>query len=356
MNTALSSDIESLIRNTVGRLPAARRNQAIEIGTKAKASPALESCFHSTRVVEAAALAGFPPAEVDFILAAHAFDAMTGLAPAVLCFRESARLLREGGILYARLNHLPDSPTRFSAGELSEMARDLDFQVLSMEGAGSKSLWILWRKRLPGWRSDLPDQAPLASVHIRRISNAWDNEPVVPSHGRYAAMSIWVDGLPGDMDLLDLEILAGGVRATGTSISEPGSRGWQQVQALLPNLEQTGLVPVELRWFGERLTAEPAHLRVIPPGPIVPRVVNVSAASSRVAGFTVLIEELARPDECNATIHGQILWASETGCADVASQSYELRFQLPDEIPAGVYEVQMTAGRRKLPPVTIEVK
>lgn len=111
---------------------------------------------------------------------------------------------------------------------------------------------------------------------IVRIFNDWDHTPAVPCRGRYASISIAVEALPMDMDILDLEIRIGGVRANAVSISEPDKQGLQQILAPLPALEQTGLIPVDLHWFGERLTFEPAHVHIVPPGPVVPRIVAFS--------------------------------------------------------------------------------
>jgi hypothetical protein len=355
MKPAQLPDADSFITGALGRVPAANREQALEIGT-GQACSSLGCRFGVVQMVQPAALADLPPGQIDFILCSRAFNETTHLEIVVTCFRESARLLRHGGLLCMRLNNLPDSTTRFSSGELQEMARDLDFQILTIDGVRSKSMWILWRKRAPGWRFELPDHAMLASVTIRRIANAWDNEPIVPGRGRYASIAIQVEGLPVDMDLLDLEILVGGARATATSIGELTSGGLQDIHALLPSFEQTGLVPVELRWFGERLTPAPSHLRIIPPGPSVPHIVEIAAGATRMAGITVSIEELSRPGEFSATINGQTLWASDAVCTDPVAQRYDVRFQLPEELPSGVYEMRLMAGRRKLAPVSIEIE
>jgi len=354
MHAALSADVDSFITNALDRVPAALCDQALEIG-EGSVSAAFGERFRSVQMIRQQGLSELPIGQFQFILAVRSFDEITSHAPVILSMREATRLLREGGLLCVRLNNLPDSPVRFSMGELAEAARDFDFQILAMEGAGSKAMWLLWRKRAAGWRASLADHAALASARIVRVMNSWDHGPVVPSRGRYAATTICVDGLPIDMDLLDLEVFIGGVRATATFIGEPGPQGLQEIHAILPNLEQTGLLRVELRWFGELITTGAAYVRVIPPGPVVPRIARVASGSSRLAGITVSIEELARPDELLATIDGRPVWGLEAFCTDPGAQSYEVRFQLPDEIPAGIHEIRMSVGRRKLPPIAVEI-
>ena len=354
MHAPHTPDVDSFIAGALERVSAGARDQAVEIGTGQTTAP-LGCTFRSAQMVQPGALADCPAGAFQFVLAARSFDQMYSVIPVIECFRQSARLLRESGLLCARLNCLPDSATRFTTGDLTELSRDLNFQILAVEGVGSKNMWMLLRKRAPGWRLNLSDHAALASAHIVRVTNSWDNGPVVPSRGRYSSITISIDGLPIDMDLFDLEVFIGGIRAQVTFISEPDARGLQQVRAMLPSLEQTGLIPVELRWFGERLTPDLAYVRVIPPGPIVPRIARIAGGATRLAGITVTIEELARPDEFAALINGVPVWGVEIFCTDPSTQTYDVRFQLPDEISAGTHEIEMTAGRHRLPPVAVEI-
>ena len=329
-----------MLADSLTRVPASSRQRALEVGTAAS-SPALGG-FQSLENAPVSALADLPPGEFNFIAAIQVACEIP-----ILMIRESARLLREHGVLCARLSKV------FSRGDLTDLARDLDFQVCVLDVAASLS--IIWRKRAPGWRVNLTDHAALASARIVRIVNAWDHSPVVPNRGRYATLSILVDGLPTDVDLLDLEILIGGVRATASSISQPDARGQQQVVAQF-SLEQTGLVPVELHWFGQHLTSEPTYVRVIPAGPIVPRIVSVASGASRVSGITISIDELARPDELTATIDGEPIWGVETVCVDSSAQHYSVLLRIADEVEPGVHEIQLIAGRRKLAPISIEIQ
>jgi len=357
-----STEGDSFVLNALDRVPAAKRGQALEICPGPSSLPELGCRFRAVQTAAAMdALMGLPEGHFDFILAARAFEGNGHAMSVANCFRESARLLRDGGLLCARINDRQDPEGRISSGELREMARDLDFQVLVIEGKS-----ILWRKRAPGWRLDLAEHAAMAAAMIRRLANAWDDGPVVPGRGRYAAMAMWVEGLPSDVDLFDLEVLIGGARGTVTQIGEIDARGWQEVHVTLPYLEQTGLVPVELRWLGERLTRQLAHLRVIPPGPSVPRVIAMSAggmtadaermAAQRSDGLTITIEELARPDELTASVNGQTVWMNDSLCTDPVAQCYEVRFRLPEDLAPGVHQILLHAGRRLLAPVTIEIE
>ena len=323
-----AAEQDRLIADALNRLPAASRDRTLDLT--------------SALIVE-----GLPAGEFSFVSAVDLSDP----ARVSSAFREASRLLRQQGIFFARFHGM------FTIGELGEFARDLDFQILVLEG-GHSSQWtkIVWRKRAAGWRTGLADHAAFAGSHIVRMVSTWDKTPVVASRGRYSAVSIEVEGLPIDMDLLDLEITTGGVRASAVSISEPDAKGLQKVVAQLPSLEQTGLIPVDLHWFGERLTSEPSYLRVVPPGPVAPRIVEVKQGVSRLACVTVSIEELARPDELTASVDGSPIWGMETRLVDAPAQIYEVRLFIPEEVPAGTHQVQLNAGRRKLAPFTVELR
>ena len=144
---------QSFIRDAVERVPLTLRGRAIEVAPQGPPAAELGCKFGRTDVVGAPALADEPAASCDLLLMTRAFDQMASPSPVVNCLRDASRLLKENGLLCVKLNNSPSSPTRFSTGELVELARDLDFQILAMEAPGSKAALLLWRKRAAGWRT-----------------------------------------------------------------------------------------------------------------------------------------------------------------------------------------------------------
>jgi len=137
--------------------------------------------------------------------------------------------------------------------------------------------------------------------------------------------------------------------------------GLQQVGVVLPELEATGLLPIELRWL-ERPLAALATLRVIPPGPSVPRIRSVSDAMNLVADkrietrqVKVILEEVARPHEIEASIGGLPVGDLEFLCIDPRQQRFDVNFRIPEEIGPGRHELRIRLGRRQLGPVLLEV-
>ncbi len=144
-------------------------------------------------------------------------------------------------------------------------------------------------------------------------------------------------------------------------IGPADSKGLQQVNVMLPELEATGLLPVELHWLGKRISP-PATLRVIPPGPSVPRVRSITDGVNLSSGklietrsVKIVLEEIAHPHEIEAWIDGHRVSDIEYFCTDPRPQRFEVNFRLPEEVQPGPRNIELRIGRRKLPPIAVEV-
>jgi hypothetical protein len=170
-----------------------------------------------------------------------------------------------------------------------------------------------------------------------------------------------VENLPPEAGLHHLRVTVGDYLGTITYIGAADNSGLQQVTVILPELEATGLLPVELRWLDSPL-APTTTLRVIPPGPTVPRVRSVTDGVNLVAGLRIetrsvkmMIEEVARPHEIEASIGGQPVADLEFFCTDPRPQRFEVNFHLPEDLPPGPHDLEVRIGRRKLAPITLEI-
>jgi SAM-dependent methyltransferase len=284
-------------------------------------------------------------------------------------FDEVRRVLKDGGIARLQINGLPEAATRYdtwsgvriSAGAVVEHARSNDFQLLALEGVETQYMWTTWRKRCTGWHESLPAARPVSRARIRRITNAFSSEPVAPTRGRFSSISLWMENLPSDVDILHLELLVGGAKAFITYIGPPEHDGLQQVSAYLPTGLATGLRPVEISWLGESL-CEPARLRVIPPGPSVPRIDSVTDGIDLLSGkkivtgtIKVVIEEAEPPEEFQAAVGGRAVKDFELFCTDPRVPKYEINFDVPSESPPGRVRLDASLGNRKFAPVEVEI-
>jgi len=321
-------------------------------------------------VTDGAALAEFPDESFDFVYSFAVFQHVPSRDIIAAYMRETHRVLKTGG--FARL-HFNGSPARnavldtwagagITSSEILEFTQMQDLQLLALEGAGTQYMWTTWRKQSRGWQAQQNDRQFSADTsRIRRVTNSHSSEPGAPSRGRYASISLWVESLPPEAGLHHLRVQVGDSLGTVTFIGPLMKDGLQQVSAVLPELEATGLLPVQLRWLEEPL-APLATLRVIPPGPSVPCIRSVTDGTNLVADKRIetrqvkmVLEEVARPHEIEASVGGVPVGDREFLCIDPRPQIFEVNFRLPEEIGPGRHELQVRIGRRQLAPVMLEV-
>lgn len=317
---------------------------------------------------DGASLSMFPDETFDFVYSYAVFQHIPSREVVIQYLREAHRVMKTGGLARLQFNGLPQGAgaydtwagARFSSTELMEFARANDFQVLALEGVGTQYMWISWRKQPNGWSAAQESRQPDAQIQIRRITNASSSEPVAPSRGRWATISIWVENLPPDAGLDHLRVTVGTSFGTIMHIG-PVLLGLQQINVMLPELEETGLLPVEVHWLGQRISP-PALLRVIPPGPSVPCVASVMDGINLAAGKRIetrlvklILEEISRPHEIEASIDGHPVSDLEFFCVDPRPQKFEVNLRLPEQIGIGPHQLELRMGRRKLAPITIEV-
>jgi ubiquinone/menaquinone biosynthesis C-methylase UbiE len=313
----------------------------------------------------------FADESIDFVYSYAVFQHIPSREVVLEYWREIRRVLKPGGWARLQINGLPRmadeeyttwAGARFTSQEILEFTRSRDLQVLALEGASTQYMWTTWRKRPAGWQAAQDARAfPADAVRIRRITNASSSEPVAPSRGRFASISLWVEQLPEEAGLHHLRVTIGDALGTVIHVGPRDNAGLQQITVLLPELESTGLLPVELRWL-EIPIAAPTAVRVIPPGPLVPRLVSVTDGVNLVSAqrietryAKITLEEVFRPDEIEAFIAGQPVVGLEYFCVDPRPQRYEVNFQLPEGLGPGHYPLEVRIGRRRLAPVTVQV-
>jgi ubiquinone/menaquinone biosynthesis C-methylase UbiE len=310
------------------------------------------------REIHGTSLEDFAGQSFDFVYSFALFPYIPSQELVLAFLREIHRVLRPGGLARLQFNgSAGQSGAAFSSHELLEFAQSNDFQVLALDGVSTQSMWTTWRKQPAGWSAGLEQQiAALGDtlpVKINKITNAYSFEPVAPCRGRFAVISIRAENLPADAGLNHLRVIIGNSQGTVTAIGAADRNGWQRIRVDLPELEATGLLPVQLLWL-DRPLSEPATLRVIPPGPSIPRVV---AAPQRVENRRVALtlEEIARPFDIEIWMADQRVEDIEKICTDPRPQRYQVNFRLPEDVGPGLHHIHLNIGRRQLPPVPVEV-
>jgi len=319
-------------------------------------------------LTDGADLAPFADESFDFVYSYAVFQHIPSREVVLDYWRETHRVLKPGGVFRFQVNGLPATEpnydtwrgVRISAPEIAEFARQHDFQLLALEGVLTQYQWATWRKRPRGWFASLsqPVMPPLA--RIRRITNAHSSEPAVPYSGRFAVASLWIEEIPEDCDLNTLTVTVA-EREGRISYLGPQWQGLRQLNVEVPPGITSGLHRVEVRWLGKPI-APPATLRLIPPAPAVPRIISVTDGIDLLAGteirtrlVQVSLEEADQPERFEALIDGQPVGEREIFCADPRALLYQISFVLPEAIGPGVHHLEMRLGRRRFPPVRLEV-
>ena len=275
--------------------------------------------------------------------------------------RETARVLTPGGIFRGQFNSLPPnadpntwSGVSFSENEIRQFTREQHLQLLAVEGPGTQYLWTTWRKPLPA------EPAIGGSTALRRITNAHTGEAILPATSRHAAMALRIANLPRECDVNTLELRVDGAPGHVYYIGPAEAGNQQQVNVRLPPGTRTGLVPIELEFRGS-LLCPPLIARIIPAGPLVPRVVTVTDGINLVEEnrsttglLKIQIEEVLHPEQISMLVSGRPVRNLGYLLTDPLPPRYEFNAELPEGLSAGHHSLQILVGRRPLLPRTVE--
>jgi hypothetical protein len=137
--------------------------------------------------------------------------------------------------------------------------------------------------------------------------------------------------------------------------------GFTQVNVFLPQRARTGLLPLRFEWQGQAL-AEPEFVRVIPPGPSVPKLNQLTDAINLMSATRIesrlikaSIEEVDAIDGFRATVDGIAAEKIETFRADPLTERWEVNFEIPQSIGQGGHQLEIHLGSRTLAKIGIEV-
>jgi ubiquinone/menaquinone biosynthesis C-methylase UbiE len=317
--------------------------------------------FHAT---DGASLGLFADASFEFIYSYAVFQHIPSREVVLEYMHEIRRVLKPGGVFHGQFNglaHASDTNTWsgvvFSAADIRAFTRENGLQLVNLDGEQTQYMWTTWRRAMSALASGKE-----LTPEIRRITNAYTGEPLIPQRGRHTALSIWMENLPADCDLNNLEVLADGAPGVPIYVGPADAKGLQQVNAWLPDDVRTGLVPVELLANGRPL-CPPAMARIFPAGPLVPRLVSVTDGINLVMTnatntglLKVQIEEVNSPDSIRATVDDQPVAHLEILRTDPRPPRHELNVELPKGLPPGPHELKIHVGPRRLLRANIVVR
>jgi hypothetical protein len=130
---------------------------------------------------------------------------------------------------------------------------------------------------------------------------------------------------------------------------------------------RSGVLPVWLELRGEPIS-EAAAMRVVEPGPMVPKLVSVSDGVNLLSrlwiesrSIKVQIEEVGVESAAavrralRAEIGGREILDLDVFCVDPLPQRYEVNLSIPPEVGAGRQELLVSLGRRRFAPLEIQL-
>jgi SAM-dependent methyltransferase len=304
----------------------------------------------------------FEDGSFDFVYSYAVFQHIPSREVVMGYLDEAERVLRPGGVIRVQLNGLPEtaktydtwSGVRIAAGEIRAWSKAKRLCLLALEGTETQYMWATFQKPSGG---GFVSQTP----RIRRVTNAHSSEPASPVSGRFAALALWVDHLPTEPSLNDLEVRIGGKPAALTYLGPAEPDGMRQLNLLLPEGLRTGLAPVELAVAGAGDAAR-FVTRLIQPGPSIPKVISLTdgmdlMTSTRISSGIVklTIEEVQDPAGLVIEVNGKPAPSPETFRTDPRLPRWEVNFRVPTGTPPGPAEVSIRLGRRNLGRFAVEI-
>lgn len=301
----------------------------------------------------------------DFVYSYAVFQHIPSREVVLSYLREAQRVLKPGGILCCQLRGAPPIASEieheaktwtgcwFSADEIAAFAREHRFPLVAISGINTQYQWTTLRKaaRVSADRE----------VVVKAVTSATGGDARVPSRGRDAAVSLWIDGLPENGDLAHFLVLFNGETQLGCYLSPVSDSGGCQLNARLPREFAPGPVTVQLLHDGQPVS-EAHSIEVIPAPPLKPRVISVTDGINLTAryrtemgGVKVTIEEIERPDEVLFRVKGRPVEYLQYECKDPITASYEFAFHIWHKTPQGKQPLAISVSGRDLELVSLEV-
>ena len=303
---------------------------------------------------------------LDFVYSYTVFQHIPSREVVLNYLRESRRVLKPGGILCCQLRGVPPMKTElqrepetwtgchFDRDDVIAFSREHDFYLVALSGLDTQYMWTTWRK--PGW-SGIPD---FSRTELKDVTLSSGVQRRVPQTGRDAYVSLWIDGIPTNCHLGNLEVTFGDQRARGCYISTIGETGGCQLNARLPRDTPLGKIPVTLL-ADERLLPHARSIEVFA-AVINADLVTVTDAINigskfriETGGLKVTLEGIEQPDQVSFSIKGREAEIVQLECKDPILLKYEYSFYLPKKTPKGLLAMLIRVSDRELPPVSIEV-
>jgi SAM-dependent methyltransferase len=300
----------------------------------------------------------------DFVYSYAVFQHIPSREVVLTYLRESARVLKPGGVLCCQLRGAVPPPSElakasttwlgcvFSRDDVYEFTRSCALQLQWIYGIDTQYMWMTARK--PGSTAAL-SALPLAI--LKAATNAGDGSFTVPNKGQAAGITCWVEGLPEEFGLDDIRIYVQGREATPCYIGPHLGRGGFQINALLPDNLEMGPSPVSAFYREIPLSGTPL-IEIIAAPKAEPKVLDVLDGTYLVSqriietgSLKVIMMGIDNHDEIRFAIDDTVVKPVEITCYDHQLRLFHYSLNLPEHVAAGEHVLRV--GHEE---IVIEVK
>jgi SAM-dependent methyltransferase len=300
----------------------------------------------------------------DFVYSYAVFQHIPSREVVLAYLRESARVLKPGGVLCCQLRGAAPSPADlakesatwlgcvFSRDDVFEFTMSCALHLQWIYGINTQYMWITARKPM---LTAAPATLPLAV--LKAATNAGDGSFTVPNKGQSAGIACWVEGLPEEIGLDDMRIYIQGREAMPCYIGPHLGRGGYQINALLPGNLDPGPSPVSASYREIPLSGAPLIDIIAAPKP-QPKVLDVldgtHLVSQRIVetgSLKVIMMGIENHDDIHFAIDDTVVTPVEIICYDHLLCLYHYSLNLPEHVAAGSHILRV--GQEE---IVIEVK
>jgi len=310
----------------------------------------------------------FPDGYFDFVYSWIVFQHIPSKDVVLGYLREAQRVLKPGGILACQLRGVSPIETElkpgletwtgcwFSVPEIVAFAGAQQFPLVAVSGFQTQYAVTVFRKALNARVEPRPER-----VSLNDVTAAANGERRVPTRGCDAAVSLWIDGFPADGDLAEFPVLFGDRLKTGCFVSPVSESGGCQLNAVLPDGIQPGVLPIRLSYRGTPIT-EAREIDVFAAPPRNPKVLRVTdrinpRAFGRIetGGIKVIIQDLDDAAQVSFMVGGREAGFVLVDCEDPITSTYIFGFPLPYKTKKGITRLTVRVADRELEPQRIEI-
>jgi SAM-dependent methyltransferase len=299
-------------------------------------------------------LSAFADESIDFVYSYAVFQHIPSREVVLQYLREAVRVLKTNGLLTCQINGLPQESKEFStwdgarvpASMVVALAREIDCQILALDGIDSQYMWTTWRKRAKDWRRLRPAGGSRCEIVEVRSPAGSGRIPA----DRAGHVSLTIRGVDPDWDVSELSASVGGHAATVRLIDPPSPEAVGDLRIFTPAIAECRDAQLELSWRKKRI-CDPSRVevsRLAGTGPTLKLLtdgINILSGRNVVSRIVkILLDGVSMPDRLRVAVDGRSAACSRPSSIDQQNGRYGFNARLPGAIGPGSHRIDVYEG------------